>query len=164
VEEHGRGRCTFIPEVVYIKRRDHHSPSLKVQLQYKAGHSTLSQKYREDKGLPLPAISAMNQLCGTIPDKGRATRTHRFAIGTPLRWLNMDVEEFRAVLAVAQLIFRVHVAAASGARQGTPSLRMIDIEPVTARPTFVHLDVTIAVIDHVRRTTFAAYHLISPLD
>jgi hypothetical protein len=41
-EEHGRGRCTFIPNVVGIKSRDHYSPSLKVQRQYKAGHSPLS--------------------------------------------------------------------------------------------------------------------------
>ena len=112
---------------------------------------------------PHPAISCVKQLPGALPDEGRAARARRLAVGTHLRPLNMDVEEPRTVLAVAQLVFRVHVVAASGTDERTRSLGMIDIEPVAAYPAFVHVDLTITVIDHTRRTAFAAYHLISPL-
>ena len=70
----------------------------------------------------------------------------------------MNVEKFQAIPAVAKFILLVHVAAASGAYERTPSLRVIDIEPVATYPAFEHLDVKIAVIDHVPETTFFAYH------
>ena len=38
-------RCAFISDVMDIKGRDHYSPFLQVQRQYKAGHSLLSQEY-----------------------------------------------------------------------------------------------------------------------
>ena len=117
---------------------------------------------RLQKDLPLPAIFGMKQLLGALPDEGRAARARRFAIGTHHHRRNMGVEEPRTGLAVAQLIFRIQGIAASGADHGPPSLRMIDIEPVTACPTFVHLDVTVTVINHKLRTTFAAHHLIPP--
>jgi hypothetical protein len=114
------------------------------------------------KGLPLPAIFGMKQLPGALPDEGRAARARRFAVGTHHHRLNMGVEEARTAIAVVQLILRVQVVAASGTDERTRSLWMIDIEPVTAYPTFVNLDVIMTVIDHVRRTAFAADHLIPP--
>jgi hypothetical protein len=114
-------------------------------------------------GRPLPAIFGMKQLPGALPDEGRAACARRFAIGTRRHPLNMDVEEPRTALAVAQLIFRVPVIAASGTHERTRSLWMIEIEPVTAYPTLEYLDVTVTVIDHMTKTTFVAYHLISPL-
>jgi hypothetical protein len=112
------------------------------------------------KGLLLPAIFGVKQLPGALPDEGRAARARRFTISTHHHRLNMDVEEFRTGPAVAQPIFRIQVIAASGAHESTRSLWMIDIESVTACPTFVHLDVTVTFIDHIRRTAFAAHHLI----
>jgi hypothetical protein len=117
---------------------------------------------RLQKDLPLPAIFGMKQLLGALPDEDRAARARRFAIGTHHHRLNMGVEEPRAGPAVARLIFRIQVIAASGTDERTRSLWMIDIEPVAAYPAFVYLDVTITVIDHIRRTAFAAYHLIPP--
>jgi hypothetical protein len=115
------------------------------------------------RGQPLLAIFGMKQLRGALSGEGRAARARRFAIVTPLRPLNIDIEELQTVLAVAQLIFRIHVMAAAGTDERTQSLWMIDVESVTAYPTFVHLDVTITIIDHIPGTTFAAYHLIPPL-
>ena len=112
---------------------------------------------------PHPAISCMKQLPGALPDEGRAARARHFAISTYLHRFNIDLEEPRTGLAVAQLILHIRVIAASGTDERTRSLGMIDIEPVAAYPAFVHVDLTITVIDHTRRTAFAAYHLISPL-
>jgi hypothetical protein len=63
---------------------------------------------------------------------------------------------------VTQLIFGVQVIAASVTDERTGSLWMIGIEPVTACPALIHLDVIVTVIDHIRRTTFVAYHLTPP--
>jgi hypothetical protein len=104
----------------------------------------------------------MKQLSGGFPDKGRAARTRRFAIGTHHHPLNMGGGVPRTGLAVAQLILRIQVIAASSTDERTRSPWMIDIEPVTACPTFVHADVIVTVIDHERRTAFAAHHLILP--
>ncbi len=114
------------------------------------------------KGLLLFAIFGMKQLPGALLDEGSAARARRFTIGTHHHRLNMDAEEPRTGPAVAQPIFRIQVIAASAAHESTRSLWMIDIESVTACPTFVHLDVTVTFIDHIRRTAFAAHHLITP--
>ena len=121
-----------------------------------------SGSIRVQNGLPLPTIFGMKQLLGASPNEGRAARARCFAIGTHHHRFDMGVEEPRAGPAVAQLIVRIQVIAASGTDDRTPSFWMIDIEPFTAYPAFVHLDVTIAVIDHIRRTAFAAYHLTLP--
>jgi hypothetical protein len=118
--------------------------------------------FHPQSGRPLPAIFGMKQLPGAIPDEGRAARARRFAIGTHRHPLNMDVEELQTALAVAQLVFRIPVIAASGTHERPRSPWMIDVEPVTAYPALEYLDVTVTVIDHILRTTFAAYHLIPP--
>jgi hypothetical protein len=70
----------------------------------------------------------------------------------------MNVEEFQAALAIAQLILLIHVITASCAHQRTPTPRVIDIKPITAYPTFVHLDVKITVIDHIPEPTLLTDH------
>jgi hypothetical protein len=115
------------------------------------------------KGLPFPAFFGMKQLPGTPPDEGRAACARRLAIGTLHHPLNVGVEMPGTAPAEAQLILRIHVIAAPGANESTRSLRVIDIEPITACPAFVHLDTFVAVIHHIRRTAFAAHHLPSPL-
>jgi hypothetical protein len=112
---------------------------------------------------PHPAIFGMKQLPGASSDESRAARAGRFAIGTNRHPLNMDVEELRTALAVAQLVFRIHVIAASRTDERARPLWMIGIEPVTAYPALEYLDVTITVIDHITKTTFVAYHFIFPL-
>jgi hypothetical protein len=70
--------------------------------------------------------------------------------------LGMDIEELEAILAVAKFVLSVHVSTASGTDERTLSPQMIQIDPVTAYPTLVHLDVTITIIDHIPETTFVA--------
>jgi hypothetical protein len=74
----------------------------------------------------------------------------------------MDGKEFQAVLAVAQIVLLIDVVAASGTDEKAPSLRVIHIDPVAARPTLVHLDVKMTVIDHMPETAFVTYHEVPP--
>jgi len=110
----------------------------------------------------IPAILGVKHLCGASSDKGRAARTDRFPVGTPLHPIDVDGKEFQTVLAVAQLILLIHVIAAPGADERAPSLRVIHIDPVAARPTLVHLDVKMTVIDHMPETAFITYHEVPP--
>jgi hypothetical protein len=110
----------------------------------------------------IPAIFGVKHLCGALSDKGCAARADCFAIGAALYPIDMDTEEFQAVLAVAQLILLIYVIAAPGADERAPSLRVIHIDPVAARPTLVHLDVKMTVIDHMPETAFITYHEVPP--
>jgi hypothetical protein len=73
-----------------------------------------SGSIRVQNGLPLPAIFGVKQLLGASSDEGRTARARRFAIGTYHHWFGMGVKEPRTGPAVAQLIFRIQVIAASG--------------------------------------------------
>jgi len=115
------------------------------------------------KGLPLLAILGVEHLCGAFLDKGLATRAPGFAVGAILQPLNVEIEEFYAVTAVAQLILRVHVMATPGADESATSFRVIDVEPVATHPAFVYPDVTITIVDHIHGTALVAHHLITPL-
>jgi hypothetical protein len=70
----------------------------------------------------------------------------------------MDIEKSQALLAAAEVILLPHVSPAPGTNESTPSLRVINIEPVTARKTFVNLDIKVTVVDHMPETAFAAHH------
>jgi len=74
----------------------------------------------------------------------------------------MDIEVSQAVPAVTQLILLVYIIAASGTDQIAPSLRMIDVDPVAACPALVDPDVGMAVINHMAKTAFVAYHEVPP--
>jgi len=94
---------------------------------------------------------------------GRAARADCRAVRASLHPINMDGEEFQAVLAVTQFILLIHVIAAPGADEKAPPLGVIHIDPVAARPTFEDLDVVMAVIDHMPETALVAYHVVPPL-
>jgi len=108
------------------------------------------------------AVLGVKHLRRASSDKGCATRADCFAIGAPLHAIDMDREEFQTVLAAAQFILLIYVIAAPGADERAPSLRVIHIDPVAARPTLVHLDVRITVIDHVPETALVAYQVVAP--
>jgi hypothetical protein len=110
----------------------------------------------------IPAILGVKHLCRALSDKGRAAGADCFAIGTSLHPVDMDSEEFQTVLAIAQRIPLIYVIAASGTNERAPSLRVIDIDPVAARPTLVNPDVKMTVIDHMPETAFVAYHEVPP--
>ena len=71
---------------------------------------------------------------------------------------NVDIEELKAVFAIAELVLATSVIAASGADERTPSLRVTGIDPVTTCPTLVNLDLAATVINHTTDTTFLARH------
>lgn len=121
-----------------------------------------SFKYSGWRMRSVPARLGVKLLCRTLPDKEFAARADGFAIGTPLDEGDMGMEEPQAVLAVAELVFLLQLIAASGTDESTPSLRVTNIEPITAYPAFIHLDVTITVIDHIPETTLVAYHSFPP--
>lgn len=104
----------------------------------------------------------MKHLRGAPSDKGCAARADCFAIGAPLHPIDMDSEESQAVITIAQLILLIYVIAASGTNEKAPSLRVIHVDPVAARPTLVHLDVKMTVIDHMPETAFVTYHEVPP--
>ena len=74
----------------------------------------------------------------------------------------MDSEVFQAVLAIPEIILVIYVVAASGTNEKAPSLRVIHVDPVAARPTLVYLDVKMTVIDHMPETAFVTYHEVPP--
>ena len=100
----------------------------------------------------------VKHLRGAPPDEGYATRADCLPIGSPVHPTRVHSEELQTVPAVAKLVLLIHLIAASGAQERTPSLRVINIEAVTAYPAFEDPDVTVTVIDHVTKTTFVAYH------
>ena len=71
---------------------------------------------------------------------------------------HVNSEELETIPAVAEFILFIHRIAASDTHERTPSLRVINIESVTAYPALEYLDATVTVIDHVTETTFVAYH------
>jgi hypothetical protein len=110
------------------------------------------------EGSPLPAIPGVKRLRGALPDEGYAARAEFFPIGSPVHPTHVNGEEFETIPAVAEFILLIHRTAASGTHKRTPSLRVINIESVTAYPALEYLDVTVTVVDHVTETTFVAYH------
>lgn len=110
----------------------------------------------------VPATLGVKRLRGTPSDKGRAARADCFAVGASLHPIDMASEEFQAVLAIPKIILLIYVIAASGTDERAPSLRVIDIDPVTARPALVHPDVGMAVINHMAKTAFVTYHEVPP--
>jgi hypothetical protein len=106
----------------------------------------------------IPAILGVEHLRGAPSDKGGAARTHRFPVGTPSHPVDVNPEESEAVVAVAQFVRLVYIAATSRTDERTPSLRMINVDPVAACPALIYPDIKMTVIDHVPETTFVAQH------
>ena len=110
----------------------------------------------------VPAILGMKRLRGALSDKRHAAPADCLAIGTSLHPIDIYSEELQTFFAVAEVILLIHVTATSGTNERTPSFRVIDVDPVTACPTFVHLNIEVTVIDHMPETTFVAYHKVPP--
>jgi hypothetical protein len=100
----------------------------------------------------------VKHLRGAPPDEGYAARADGLPIGSPVHPTRVHGEELQTVPTVAEFILLIHRIAASGTQERTPSLRVVNIEAVTADPAFEDPDVAVTVIDHVTKTTFVAYH------
>jgi hypothetical protein len=108
----------------------------------------------------------MKHLRWALPDEGGTARARGFPVGALLdplgsgQTVDMKIEQPQAVVAVAPLIPRLYILAASATNVIAPSFWMINIAPVTAYPAFVNLDFVMTVIHHIPGSAFVTDHLI----
>jgi hypothetical protein len=100
----------------------------------------------------------VKELGGALPHERRAAGADRFAVVTTLQMVGMDVEKPHALLAEAQCILFIHVAAAAGTDKGPESLGVIRIDSLTAYPALEDPDAMMAVIDHMPETALLKDH------
>lgn len=118
----------------------------------------MKKEQRRHSASVIPAILGVKHLGRAPSDKGGAARTDRFTISAPPHAVDVDSEKPETVVAVAKVIRPVHIRATSGADERSASFRVINIEPVATCPALVHLDVKMAVIDHLPEATLVAQH------
>jgi hypothetical protein len=100
----------------------------------------------------------VKELGGASPREHHTADADGFAVGTPLHPFGTDAEKTQAVLAQAQSIFFVHIAATAGTDKSTGPLGVIGIDSVAAHPALEDSDAMIAVINHVTGTALPTYH------
>ena len=112
----------------------------------------------QQRGNTFPAILGVKRLGGALPGEGCAAPADAFPVRPPVHATRVHGEEPQALRAVTEFILYVYDVTASDADERPSPLGVINVEPVTAYPAFEDFDVTVAVIDHVTKTTFVAYH------